>query len=237
MTILQDYLEEQIIKFNEYHNNLLKNVTKDDIHKLRTTLKKLKAFNLLLDGLLFMDKDFPMELTKLFKMSGEIRDIQIQQSIVEEYDDNYKDYLSKLYNEKVSNFKIKESYVDELKYIKSKLDKVEMYHTADEILGIIQSKIKIISDEIIEMTNNISPSNLHEIRIKLKRIFYIFFMLKMENNANTLDPVQETIGLWHDYDVTIERIKGYDNNIEEINSLKEKRDSLYSKSLELIKNL
>ena len=88
MTIFQDYFTEQIKNFNEYHSNLLVEVNKEDIHKLRTTIKKLKTFNILLDGLLFREKDFPIELKNLFNKLGEIRDIQIQQKILNEYDDN-----------------------------------------------------------------------------------------------------------------------------------------------------
>lgn len=237
--MIQDYFAELIKKFNEYHSNLLIDITKDDIHRIRTTLKRLKTFNILLDGLLFRKKDFPVELIKLFKLAGEIRDIQIQQNILEDYDDEYKDHLHKMYKNKMSEFKIKDSYSDELSYLISKLDKVNDYHIDEQIIANIQSRIEISYDDIRSMIKNASSENLHEIRIKVKRIYYTLLMLGIDDKVNELDNIQETIGLWHDYDVTIDCIKNFDKHENEkiIDSLKEKRDSLYSKSLELIKTL
>ena len=89
MTKFQEYFDEQVKNFNEYHSKLLVLITKDDIHKIRTILKKLRTLNNLLDSLLFREKDFPDELLKLFKSTGGIRDIQIQESILEGYTDPY----------------------------------------------------------------------------------------------------------------------------------------------------
>ena len=90
MTRFQDYFAEQVKNFNHYHSNLVAKTTEEDIHKLRTTIKKLRTFNILLDGLLFRQKDFPIGFSDVFKFSGEIRDIQVQQKILEEYNDPYK---------------------------------------------------------------------------------------------------------------------------------------------------
>ena len=236
MTRFEDYHNELIKTFNECHSNLLKQTTEQDIHKLRTTLKKLKTFNILLDGLLFRQKDFPIELTNLFKLSGEIRDIQIQQNILEEYDDGYKVYLLYMYEDRLNKFRIKENFNDELQYLIDKLDKVEDYHIDEQIIMNIQTRIQMGYDDIRNMIKNISPENLHEIRIKLKRIYYTLLMLNDLENTKNLDQMQETIGLWHDHDVTIDNIKNFDNNLQIIRSLKEKRDLLYNESLELIKD-
>ena len=236
MTRFQDYFTDQIKTFNECHSNLLKQTTEQDIHKLRTTLKKLKTFNILLDGLLFRQKDFPIELTNLFKLSGEIRDIQIQQNILEEYDDGYKVYLLYMYEDRLNKFRIKENFNDELQYLIDKLDKVEDYHIDEQIIMNIQTRIQMGYDDIRNMIKNISPENLHEIRKKIKRIYYTLLMLDELDLIDKLDDLQETIGLWHDHDVTIDNIKNFDNNLQIIRSLKEKRDLLYNESLELIKD-
>ena len=149
MTRFQDYFTDQIKTFNECHSNLLKQTTEQDIHKLRTTLKKLKTFNILLDGLLFRQKDFPIELTNLFKLSGEIRDIQIQQNILEEYDDGYKVYLLYMYEDRLNKFRIKENFNDELQYLIDKLDKVEDYHIDEQIIMNIQTRIHENSSKLI----------------------------------------------------------------------------------------
>jgi len=237
MTKFQNYFAEQKRIFTEYHSNLLIKTTEEDIHKLRTTLKRLKTFNILLDGLLFRQKDFPIELTNLFKMSGEIRDIQIQQKILEEYDDGYKAYLLYLYEDRLKKFKISKSYQAELDYLTEKMNKVDEYHIDEQIIKNIQTYIELVYNDIRNMVENISPQNLHEIRIKLKRVYYTLLMLGELQDVEKLNKIQETIGLWHDCDVTIENIRKFDNDLEIIKSLETKRDSFYNESLELIKSI
>lgn len=235
MTRFQDYYSELIKTFNECHQNLLQKTTEQDIHKIRTTLKKLKTFNILLDGLLFRQKDFPIELTNLFKLSGEIRDIQIQKNILEEYEDGYKAYLLFMCEYKISKFKIKENFDAEIQSLTDKLNMVEDYHIDDQIIKNIQTRIKMSYDETLEMIKNVSPENLHDIRKNIKRIYYTRLMLGDPTDIEKLDKVQDVIGTWHDCEVTIEEIKKFDNNLEIINLLAKKRDSLYNESLELIK--
>lgn len=235
MTKFQDYFAELIKTFNECHSNLLQKTTEEDIHKLRTTLKKLKTFSMLLDGLLFTEKDFPIELSKLFKLSGEIRDIQIQQNILQEYEDGYKAYLLYLYEDRLKKFKIKENFDYEIQYLTDKLNRVEDYQIDEQIIINIKARIHKCYGEVRDMNMVISPLNLHDIRIKLKRIYHTILMLGEIDDIEKINKIQDIIGLWHDYDVTIENIKKFDNNLEIIISLKNKRDSLYNESLELLK--
>jgi CHAD domain-containing protein len=235
MTRLQEYFEDQIRIFNEHHSRLLIDVTEEDIHKIRTTLKRLKNFNILLDGLLFRDKDFPTGFTNLFKLSGEIRDIQIQQKILSDYKDPYQLYLSEMLEKKLEHFKIKDSFQEEFKHLSDKLDRIEEFHIDEQILANVNSRVDIGLSDICHI--DITPTNLHEIRIRLKRIYYTLLMLGEKSKINKIDDIQETIGLWHDHDVTIERITEFDNDLEIIDSLSKKRYDFYEKSIELLEKL
>jgi CHAD domain-containing protein len=236
MTRLQEYFEDQKKIFNEHHSRLLIDVTEDDIHKIRTTLKRLKNFNILLDGLLFRDKDFPSGFTNLFKLSGEIRDIQIQQKILTEYRDPYQLYLSEMLEQKLYCFNIKDSFQEEFQYINDKLDRIEEYHIDEQILANVRTRIDIGLSDIRNIS--ITTTNLHEIRIRLKRVYYTLLMLDENENIENINNIQETIGLWHDHDVTIERLKEFiEYNKEIIELLTKKRDNFYIESLELLKNL
>lgn len=246
MTRFEEYFVAQINSFNEYHSNLLKEVTTEDIHKLRTTLKKLKAFNILLDGCLFREKDFPIGFKELFKLSGEIRDIQIQQLILDEYEDEYKYYLSELYQTKLTDFKIKDNFDIEIQYMRDKLMKVENYHIDDQLIDNIQSQIQLVINNIHKNIENVSVENLHEIRIQLKRLYYTYLMIGNVEFAEKLNGIQDVIGLWHDYDVTISRMKEFDeteyvspwNHINNVTPLLvEKRDSFYEQSLKLLETI
>lgn len=237
MTRFQEYFEELIKKFNEYHSNLLKETTEEDIHKIRTTLKKLRTFNILLDGLLFREKDFPSDLKNLFKSSGEIRDIQIQLNILKDYEDEYKNYLLEKYKSKLSEFKIKDSYDKDLQYLGDKLDKVEDYHIDEQIISNIKTRIEINLDETREMFSNVSAENLHDIRTKIKRSYYTRLMLGIKDNIELLDDMQETIGSWHDLDVTIQHINDFNNKSDIVKILLDKRDNFFNSSIELLKKL
>ena len=235
MTRLQEYFEDQIRIFNEHHSRLFIEVTEEDIHKIRTTLKRLKNFNILLDGLLFREKDFPVGFTNLFKLSGEIRDIQIQQKILDGYQDHYQYYLSEIFERKLEFFNIKDSFDEEFQYLGGKLDRIEEYHIDEQILANVKSRVEIGLSDIRNMP--IAPDNLHEIRIRLKRIYYTLLMLDEKDHIKQLDDIQETIGLWHDHDVTIDRLRIFDNDDLNILSLTQKRDEFYEESLQLLKEL
>lgn len=237
MTRLQEYFEEQIKIFNVHHSNLLVEVTEEDIHKIRTTLKRLKNFNILLDGLLFREKDFPSGFTNLFKLSGQIRDIQIQQKILAEYIDPYQLHLSDMLERKLEYFSIKESFEEEFQYLTDKLDRIEEFHIDEQILANVRSRIEIGLSDIRNIYQDISPSNLHEIRIRLKRIYYTLLMLDERDQIKKLDNIQETIGLWHDHDVTIDSLRDFEYEDELIELVTKKRDQFYNESLELLKEL
>ena len=90
---------------------------------------------------------------------------------------------------------------------------------------------------------NISPSILHDIRIKFKRIYYTLILLG-EKNEKMYD-LQEVIGLWHDYDVIIRNMDNfrddaslfinYDVFLSVLSKLRNKKEILYNESVELIK--
>lgn len=240
MTIFREYFTERIKTFNTHHSNLLVRATEDDIHKLRTTIKKLRTFNTLLDGLLFRSKDFPVGFIDVFRLTGEIRDIQVQQKVLEEVDSKYKAHLSYLCQNKVSKFKMKKNFQSEIKYLDDKLTMVENYHIDEQIINNIRNHVKILYNEVLDMTSKISPDNLHDIRKKVKRIYYIKLMFGDREDVEKLYNIQETIGLWHDCDITIENIKNLnlrgidDSDLKVIDFLSKKRDLLYDKSIELL---
>lgn len=101
----------------------------------------------------------------------------------------------------------------------------------------------IIYNEILDMVKNISPDNLHDIRKKIKRIYYIKLMLGDKVDIKKFYDIQETIGLWHDCDVTIENIKNLnlreidDNDYKTIEILSKKRDVLYDDSIKLLNSI
>ena len=205
MIKLEDYYQSICLKFKEYHYNVISNITEDDVHKLRTIIKKLRTFNSLLDGILFRQKDFPLELKKLFKEIGEIRDIQIRLNIME-HDCPYKTQLKYHLKHLISNLKINDNFDSELNYIKNKLEIVKSYHIDEQIINNIRFHISMLKSDVISMYDNVSVNNIHDIRKKVKRIYYIKNMLG-DTDVEDLYNIQDSIGVWHDCDVIINNIR------------------------------
>lgn len=62
-------------------------------------------------------------------------------------------------------------------------------------------------------------------------------MINDLKNKDILDNIQDSIGLWHDCDITIENIKNFDNNKEVIDILNIKKEILYKESVKFLEQL
>jgi CHAD domain-containing protein len=235
MISIRNYFKEQIKIFDECHARLSINKDEKNIHKLRTTLKRLRTLNILLDEILLRQKKFPENLTELFKSVGEVREVQINNKILKEFDSDIKIYFLYLLKDKINKLKIKEDFEEDKEYLISKLNKALSKYTENETFLIIKNYIKNLEKEIRLMINDVSKDNLHDIRKKIKRVYYTNIMLGLNiDNIENLNQIQEHIGLWHDYDVTIDLIKNLDKDHKILDVLIKKRDSLFNESLELL---
>lgn len=237
MTNLQDYFLELKTNFNECYYKLNENVNSENIHNLRKNLKKLKSFNIILDKLLIKDKDFPKKFSTLFKNIGEIRDIEIQLNILESYNSKYKKYLNNLYKQKINNIELNNNFDEEFEKLNNKLNKINDYHINNQIILNIKSYINSNIYEVNKMSKNISRKTLHKIRIKLKRIHYDIIMINESKDILKIDEIQDKIGLWHDYEITINNIKNFNNDKKIIKILSDNRKKLYTESAESIKQI
>ena len=114
---------------------------------------------------------------------------------------------------------------------------IEEFHIDEQILANVRSRIEIGLSDIRDIYQDISPTNLHEIRIRLKRIYYTLLMLDEKDQIKKIDDIQETIGLWHDHDVTIDSLRDFEYEDDLIELVTKKRDQFYNESLELLKEL
>ena len=98
----------------------------------------------------------------------------------------------------------------------------------------------MLDSDVKSMYKNISVSSIHDIRKKVKRIYYIKNMLG-DTDVEKLYDIQDSIGVWHACDVTINNIRSL--NFREfdkcdsdlINELELKMKIYYKKSIELLK--
>ncbi|MCB9024422.1 MAG: CHAD domain-containing protein [Lentimicrobiaceae bacterium] len=192
----------------------------DAIHDLRVAIKRMRAVYVLLEKIFpekFAAKEAEGALHELFRLSGRMRDAQVQQKLTATYEQKlncsfteYQHYLKIQERKAIRKFlKYLEGYEAETDMaLKMEAFKTLMGLTDDETI-----RLNIINhvDELMHITksmidNQDKDENLHEIRRKLKECHYLLAVLKkndpalptLEKTLKTLDTTNNLLGEWHD---------------------------------------
>ena len=179
---------------------------KEEYHKLRVEIKKLHA---ILDLIKYCHSDFQKKkyfkpFKKIFIQSGKIRELQLEESLLEKYN---------THKIKKVLLKVKEAIKKEEKKFcqliqKKQKGKIEKNNNKialhledipnDKVNEFIEIEKKNINSLIRE--SPLAASNLHELRKTLKRTFYSRESLHLTDNnkKDKQDNFQELLGNWHD---------------------------------------
>jgi len=195
------------------------------IHDLRVALKKIRGLFKLLEFLnpqLFSEKSTFINLRKIFKEAGILRDLQVQIGLFGQSDHpdelRFVIFLSNLEYEariKFRNFLHRLDLADleqtdEL--IKTALANMNQTHINAGITNFILEKLQ----KVLCLMDQ-KDDTMHESRINLKDAYYILELLK-ENQPLTppmdvllkkVDLLQEVFGSWHDWELTIQRYQQF----------------------------
>jgi CHAD domain-containing protein len=200
------------------------------IHDLRLSMKNLDALLELLHEIEPRKKRlpwYPDRLGKLFKVVGELRDVQVLRSELNALEKNLdvkfggfrKIFMSQ---EKDLTGKLKpmlkvSKYLDELQGIKLHLEEVAgKYETEQQLEQKVLRHIRLSWRESCRMLKSRhTASNLHALRINLKHLYYILMVLRDKKviwdslpfNPKELNPFQELLGSWHDLVVFRDKIR------------------------------
>lgn len=185
--------------------------TVETFHELRVEIKKVKA---LFELIASYSKKFKFQKTfkpfkVIFRAAGKVRELQLEQIILEEQPDfillqKYPNQLKKLENKKIKNFfqiatkslitKIKGKYPKIIYLIsKARKKKINRYQnqTRKEIKKLIHKK-------------NLKKKQLHDLRKRLKAYRYnekIFYGDSASNLISDKPTLSDLLGEWHDYTV------------------------------------
>lgn len=230
--------------YNEAINLFLFNIDlsldmeEDHIHKLRVNIKNLRAIIILvktIKGKEFKKKKISALISKIFKPTGELRNIQIEYLLLDQYDTKvtalYKNHLFEI-EENISknakkallefnksDFQIKN---EKAKYIIEEINDKELCSGLKKLIrkefkNIIQIRTKLHDDKV-----------LHEIRKHLKvlkSILKIQLIINQDNTTesllNQINATETLIGDWHDKELLIESIIEFieNNKIKQNNNL------------------
>ncbi len=205
-TNLSDY-------FGERHRNILTIIAtpaneyrKEDFHRLRVEIKKLKALLELVNycNADFQKKKFFKPFIKIFRQSGKIRELQIAASTLEKYDlakiENYVTGVKEDIKKKQIDFQLliqKKSKIKIKKTIKKMAPYLNELPTRKVNEFIEKEKIKINK---IVLKNSLNPGNIHDLRKILKIDLYNKKSLHLvgKNELDIENGFQELLGKWHD---------------------------------------
>lgn len=196
----------------------------EGIHKMRVSVKRLKALLRFLDY--FSEKPKAKKvlkrINKLYKSAGALRDLQIQTSLLDKYShyagSDFNLYINQIDEKKEKALQLFKQYFFEFdlndfikisKKIENSINNIKSSNLIEQTSLLIQSRIKEIENLTVAITDD---SVLHLIRKYLKEILYIresiseedaFFIIK-NDKMQLISELEIKLGEWHDIKVFID---------------------------------
>lgn len=250
---LLDYFTKHCGLFIRNFNLVLSDFDADAIHDMRVAIKRIRAVFLLLERL-YPHKFNPIEeegrLRELFRLSGRMRDAQVQQQLLAGNALNlgstfgeYQAFLHDAENKAIKKFKKFISKFDTEKELNQKQEKAgKLISTTDAE----QIRIQIIQfvDELFLKARQMRADDehdesLHEIRRKLKQCHYLLSLFsqddpdlpKLNTTLKRLDKVNELLGNWHDQMIGMEMLDRFLRKFREKDEAGENRYLLLRENL------
>lgn len=215
-------LHESLQRVNNRIKKYLKDPKAKNIHDLRTSIRRLDAAYSTLPkkyrtGLSL--STYILSCKELFKINSEIRDLDIIYEKLQKYPPN--DNRNKIIDS------LKETRVTKLEYAKNialTLNNTDASKLLDEI-KVTQKELekrynKIVANLIskietnfpIVITDSTKIEELHDLRKACKKLRYMLELLPIENKKalemrKTLQKIQDSLGMIHDYDFTINHLE------------------------------
>lgn len=205
-------------------------VTRDGIHRLRVTIKKLKTIFSLLE---YLDPGFDSkyhinQIKPLFAASGKVRDLEIAIS-----------QLGKIASGRVLD-KLRTSRKQKVHALHELLKdlKPDTLLPTDEVASVCTSSrneikhvrrfLSLAGHELVkDFSGRIKKKQLHDMRKRLKEFYYVTeivrSMLLNEKSSSQLlteiEMIQHQLGKWHDVVITINKVKKLSDRKADIRKL------------------
>jgi len=217
--IIRDYYIEHKTIFDQKFSLVLDSFDMEAIHKMRTTTKRLRGLFQLVEYLSVRKFKAKKQLKKiriLFKYAGKIREIQIEQLIIWEFEkklnENYSDYLEYL---------LRREHIEIARFLKHlpEIDQRENILNHEEILEAIESinpeKLQKKANKFIKsktkslkelISKPASNNTIHRSRTILKQIYYLYdVLISLSGKKDIINlpdekirELEQKIGAWHD---------------------------------------
>lgn len=254
---LQDYYREQR---NAFGLHLDKSVTERDeeaIHQMRLSVKRTRA---LFSFISFLEKDKAgkkglKKIKKVYKPAGKIRDLQVQQDVIDSYEKrlnisfrSYSDYLT--VQEEKSHQELKravetfpEESFDKMEIeLREILNKYSEEQLIDQAGNIFESKLTEVKQLYGLPTDK--DKNLHKIRRILKEARYLLDVFSgiidefrgLKVSYERLREIEKALGKWHDQVNAANYLRQFSKQLNEDNEEEKLRYNILKKSISRYKN-
>ena len=215
-------LHENLQRVNNRIRKYLKDPKAKNIHDIRTSIRRLNAAYSTLPKKYRTGSSmsaYILSCKELFKINSEIRDLDIIYEKLQKYPPN--DSRNKIIDT------LKGTRVTKLEYAKNialVLNNTDVSKLLDEI-KVTQKELekrhnKIVTNLIskietnfpIVITDSTKIEELHDLRKACKKLRYMLELLPIENKKaldmrKTLQKIQDSLGVIHDYDFTINHLE------------------------------
>lgn len=229
---LLDYFQKHHQRLEHYLALCFETPNAEVVHELRVSIKRIRAIFLFI-GQLTGNKNFDADknyksLRKLFRMAGNIRDVQVQQKLVSDYANAlnttfgvYLDHLDKLEKASVLWF-FKDIEKDKIQHNLASIQRIIENSLSSCMKDDIKTKafqlLAYQCDELRMILINI-PGNkqLHKMRTTIKQMRYILSVIRKSDPSARGFPISlacltETemlLGKWHDSIVGIRTLEDF----------------------------
>lgn len=230
-------------KYNEYFALAIKvkvHFKQKDVHAMRVTLKKLKAYVEVIGSLTNKksEKILPVQsIQQVFALAGKLRDIQMNLGIL---NDRKLSEASRLYYKKTVTAMVK-SLTRQIKEAVKPSDiewKKETHKNLKKMLSayhgkhVSESCKKYVNKRWAEIDKYMLASDItksmHQVRINLKNIEAVTELVKHDEmlrvESDRLKGIMQEIGEWHDLAV-------FADSLKEVNKLAKKKNANEKKEL------
>jgi len=240
-------LHESLQRVNNRIKKYLKDPKAKNIHDLRTSIRRLDAAYSTLPKKYRTGSSmstYILSCNELFKINSEIRDLDIIYEKLQKYplNDNRLDSLKETRVTKLEyakNIALALNNTDSSKLLDEiKVTQKELEKRYNKIVANLISKIE--TNFPIVITDSTKIEELHDLRKACKKLRYMLELLPIENKKalemrKTLQKIQDSLGMIHDYDFTINHLELNEqpsNEIREIvNSETQERKLNYERFL------
>jgi CHAD domain-containing protein len=223
---IYQFLDEQLDIFKDLLTQIDASMEEETIHRLRVTVKKIRTIQKLKKYINFpkiIDKQQYKSIREIFALSGQMRDLQIQQNLLSGYNKSLKfsfPELSQHLTQKAQLFahdlhqKINTMVVEDFGELQqaAAVDSENLLPDIQkESISFLELKINTINKLLFTLDRD---DHVHDLRKELKQLFFVLQFLKKHFpdddlsgvKLNSLRKITERIGQWNDRDVFIKML-------------------------------